>query len=130
LPFAPLEDQAATTNPKLADIDGLPPATVAILENAGYHRLDDIIDLEREDFLKLAGIMIEDAERLVSIIDELTMDGPDEDAVAASTAVGAAGDAGADAREDGGPMGAGEGDQTAKQEGEQSEPAPESPTAP
>jgi N utilization substance protein A len=82
LPFAPLEDQANATNPKLADIEGLPPATVAILENAGYRRLDDILDLEREDFLKLPGIMIEDAEKLVAIIDELTTDAPDEEATA------------------------------------------------
>jgi N utilization substance protein A len=82
LPFAPLEDQVNATNPKLADIEGLPPATVAILENAGYRRLDDILDLGREDFLKLPGIMIEDAEKLVAIIDELTTDAPDEEATA------------------------------------------------
>jgi N utilization substance protein A len=80
LPFAPLEDEASTTNPRLADIEGLPPATVAILENAGYRRLDDILDLEREDFLKLAGIMIDDADRLMAIIDELTTDAGDDEA--------------------------------------------------
>jgi N utilization substance protein A len=84
LPFAPLEHEVDNTNPKLAAIEGLPPATVAILENAGYRRLDDILDLEREDFLKLAGIMKEDADRLMAIIDELTTDAPDEDAPAAS----------------------------------------------
>jgi len=31
----------------------LPAATVAVLEHAGYRSLNDIIDLEREDFLKL-----------------------------------------------------------------------------
>lgn len=78
LPFAPLEGEVDTTNPSLSDIGGLPPATVAILENAGYRRLDDILDLERDDVLKLPGIMIEDADRLMAIIDELTMDAPDE----------------------------------------------------
>ena len=34
---------------------GLRPATVAVLEEAGYRTLNDIIDLEREDFLRLAG---------------------------------------------------------------------------
>ena len=38
-----------------SDIAGMPPATVAVLEEAGYRTLNDIIDLEREDFLKLAG---------------------------------------------------------------------------
>ena len=28
------------------------PATVAVLEEAGYRTLNDIIDLEREDFLR------------------------------------------------------------------------------
>ncbi|MGI9089932.1 MAG: transcription termination factor NusA [Gemmatimonadaceae bacterium] len=78
LPFAPLEGDQDATNPNLSEIEGLPPATVAILENAGYHRLDDILDLERDDVLKLPGIMIDDADRLMSIIDELTTDAPDE----------------------------------------------------
>ncbi len=78
LPFAPLEGEVDATNPNLSEIEGLPPATVAILENAGYHRLDDILDLERDDVLKLPGIMIDDADRLMSIIDELTTDAPDE----------------------------------------------------
>jgi hypothetical protein len=122
LPFAPLEDQIGTTNPKLADIDGLPPTTVAILENAGYSRLDDILDLEREDFLKLAGIMIEDADRLMSIIDELTMDAPDED-VAVDVAVDAVADVDAGA-------GAGANDEATATEPaatEMVEPAPEPP---
>jgi N utilization substance protein A len=45
---------------------------VAVLEEAGYRTLDDIIDLEREDFLRLAGIAPEEADRLMTIIDELT----------------------------------------------------------
>jgi N utilization substance protein A len=34
--------------------------------------LNDIIDLEREDFLKLPGIAPEEADRLMTMIDELT----------------------------------------------------------
>ena len=34
------------------EIEGLPPATVAVLDEAGYRTLNDIIDLEREDFLQ------------------------------------------------------------------------------
>lgn len=79
LPFAPLEgEEADVTNPRLSDIDGLAPATVAILENAGYRRLDDILDLDREDFLKLPGIMIQDADQLMAFIDELTTEPGEE----------------------------------------------------
>jgi N utilization substance protein A len=73
-PFAPLPDEAAATNPRLSDIEGLAPATVAVLEDGGYRTLDDIIDLEREDLLKLAGIAPEEADRIMAIIDELTDD--------------------------------------------------------
>ena len=61
-------------NPRLADIEGMQPATVAVLEEAGYRTLDDIIDLEREDFLRLPGIAPEEADRLMAIINELTTD--------------------------------------------------------
>ena len=47
-------------------------ATVAVLEEAGYRTLNDIIDLEREDFLKLPGIAPEEADRIMAMIDELT----------------------------------------------------------
>ena len=57
-----------------AGIDGMQPATVAVLEEAGYKTLDDIIDLEREDFLRLPGIAPEEADRLMAIINELTTD--------------------------------------------------------
>ena len=50
------------------------PATVAVLEEAGYRTLNDIIDLEREDFLRLPGIAPEEADRLMAIINELTTD--------------------------------------------------------
>lgn len=80
LPFAPLEgEEADVTNPRLSDIEGLAPATVAILENAGYRRLDDILDLDREDFLKLPGIMIQDADQLMAFIDELTTEPAEEE---------------------------------------------------
>jgi N utilization substance protein A len=71
--FAPLPgEEGDNVNPRLSEIDGLEPATVAVLEEAGYRTLDDIIDLEREDFLRLAGIAPEEADRLMTIIDELT----------------------------------------------------------
>ncbi|HUF30714.1 MAG TPA: transcription termination factor NusA, partial [Gemmatimonadaceae bacterium] len=49
--FAPLPDEEEAPDVRLTEIDGLGPATVAILEHGGYRMLNDIIDLEREDFL-------------------------------------------------------------------------------
>jgi len=71
--FAPLpEETEETADVRLSDITGMPPATVAVLEEAGYRTLNDIIDLEREDFLKLPGIAPEEADRIMALIDELT----------------------------------------------------------
>src|SRR5438270_2681170 len=73
--FQPLpEEGEEMADVRLADIAGMPPATVAVLEDAGYRTLNDIIDLEREDFLKLPGIAPEEADRIMALIDELTTD--------------------------------------------------------
>jgi len=74
--FAPLPDDEAADVP-LSDIGGLVTATVAVLEAGGYRTLNDIIDLEREDLLKLPGIAPEEADRIMQIINELTEDGAD-----------------------------------------------------
>ena len=64
----------------LADINGIEPAVAAVLEAGGYRTLNDIIDLDREDFLKLPGIAPAEADHLMAIIDSLTTeDGDDED---------------------------------------------------
>ena len=79
--FQPLpeEEREAAADVKLSDIEGLPPATVAVLEAGGYKTLNDIIDLEREDFLKLAGIAPEEADRLMAFINEVTAEGGGDD---------------------------------------------------
>ena len=84
--FAPLpEETEEMADVRLSDIAGMPPATVAVLEEAGYRTLNDIIDLEREDFLKLPGIAPEEADRIMAMIDELTTeDGGDGDGATAS----------------------------------------------
>ena len=76
--FAPLPEEVeadVAADVTLSDIGGLAIATVAVLENAGYKTLNDIIDLEREDFLKLPGIAPEEADRIMAIITELTEEG-------------------------------------------------------
>ncbi len=83
--FAPLPEEADTSaDVKLSEIEGLGPATVAVLEDAGYRTLNDIIDLEREDFLRLPGIAPEEADRIMAMLDELTEDGTGEEMSSAS----------------------------------------------
>ena len=86
--FPPLpEETEDMADVPLAEIGGLSPAVVAVLEDAGYRTFNDIIDLERDDFLRLAGIAPEEADRLMALIDELTEDGgSDGDAAAERTA--------------------------------------------
>lgn len=81
--FAPLpEDDDVAADVALTDIDGLETATVAVLESGGYKTLNDIIDLEREDLLRLPGIAPEEADRIMAIITELTDEGGDATATA------------------------------------------------
>ena len=83
--FQPLPGEPEeVVNPRLSEIEGLEPATVAVLEEAGHRTLDDIIDLEREDFLRLAGIAPEEADRLMAIINELTEEGAEPPALASA----------------------------------------------
>jgi transcription termination/antitermination protein NusA len=83
--FAPLPEEVdVAADVKLTEIEGLPTATVAVLEEAGFRTLNDIIDLERDDFLRLPGIAPEEADRLMSIIDELTEEGESEERAASS----------------------------------------------
>ena len=78
--FQPLPEEAAADeggDVKLGDLEGLPPATIAVLEAGGYATLNDIIDLERDDFLRLPGIAPEEADRIMKMINELSEDGAD-----------------------------------------------------
>ena len=81
--FQPLPGEEETADEgggdvKLGDLEGLPPATVAVLEAGGYRTLNDIIDLEKEDFLRLPGIAPEEADRIMKLINELTEEGGGE----------------------------------------------------
>src|SRR5918992_1346281 len=83
--FAPLpEERDSAADVQLSEIEGLGPATVAVLEDAGYRTLNDIIDLEREDFLRLPGIAPEEADRIMAMLDELTEEGTGEEMSSAS----------------------------------------------
>jgi N utilization substance protein A len=85
--FAPLpEEKDEAADVKLSEIEGLGPATVAVLEDAGYRTLNDIIDLEREDFLRLPGIAREEADRIMAMLDELTEEGGEDERAPGSAA--------------------------------------------
>jgi N utilization substance protein A len=96
--FAPLpEESDEMADVRLSDIQGLPPATVAVLEDAGYRTLNDIIDLEREDLLKLPGIAPAEADRIMGIIDELTTEDTSDEGAAAGERSSEAGELGSTA---------------------------------
>ena len=74
--FAPLPDEGEeVADVPLSEIKGLATATLAVLEAGGLRTLNDILDIEREDLLKLPGIAPEEADRIMAIIDELTEEG-------------------------------------------------------
>jgi N utilization substance protein A len=75
------EDQYETADFPLAELS-LPATTLAALAAAGYETFLQVIDLERRDFLGISGLGEEDADRLLQLIDELTVvegDGGAED---------------------------------------------------
>ncbi len=78
--FAPLPEEQDAADVKLSELEGMAATTVAILEEAGYRTFNDIIDLEREDFLKLPGIAPEEADRIMGILNELTTEDGNGDA--------------------------------------------------
>jgi N utilization substance protein A len=71
--FAPLPEEEEADVP-LNEIEGLEIGTVAVLAEAGLRTLNDILDLDRDDLLRLPGIAPAEADRIMAIIDELTME--------------------------------------------------------
>lgn len=65
------EDERAADFP-LAELD-IPPAVLAALQAAGHETFLNIIDLERDDFLRIAGLDADDAELLEKLIEDLTI---------------------------------------------------------
>jgi transcription termination/antitermination protein NusA len=71
--FAPLPGNEVADVP-LSALEGLSMDAVGVLEGAGYRTLNDIIDLERDDLLRVPGLSSEQADRISAILDELTTD--------------------------------------------------------
>ncbi len=61
----------------------LAPATLAALTAAGYNTFYDVIDLERDDLLRIPAIGAAEADQILALIDELTVE-VDEATVPAS----------------------------------------------
>ncbi|HEX5004789.1 MAG TPA: transcription termination factor NusA [Gemmatimonadales bacterium] len=73
--FAPLPpDEEIALQVPLAELDGLAPELVGLLANAGFTMLNDVLDLERDDFLRVPGMTPEAADQLVAFLTELTTD--------------------------------------------------------
>jgi hypothetical protein len=66
------EDQYETADFPLSELD-LELPTLAALRDAGYDTFLQIIDLERRDFLVIEGLGEPAADRLLQLIDELTV---------------------------------------------------------
>ncbi len=67
-----VDEQYETSDFPLSEL-ALRPPVLAALSEAGYDTFLQIIDLERRDFLGISGIGEEDADRLLQLIDELTV---------------------------------------------------------
>ena len=74
-PLPPADELVAEV--ALNELKGMPQEAVAMLEGAGFKTLRDILDLEREDLLKMEGMSPELAEQLMTFLGELTEEGDD-----------------------------------------------------
>jgi N utilization substance protein A len=71
--FAPLEpEDELVADVLLNELKGMPPDLVETLEATGKKSLRDVLDLERDDVLKIEGITSEQADFLMAFLSELT----------------------------------------------------------
>jgi N utilization substance protein A len=66
----PLEEEVVTQVP-LREMKGLSPELVAILEAANFRMLNDILDMERDDVMKVPGMTPEAGEQLLAFLTDL-----------------------------------------------------------
>ena len=82
------EDVAAVP---LAELGGISQDLLAVLDGAGYKTFSDILDLEPDEVRAIPGMAPEMADRLLTLIDELTTtDAPQAEAPQADAPAGAA----------------------------------------
>src|SRR5207245_5521940 len=79
--FAPLPpEEEAATKVSLRELKGLPVELVDVLAQAGHKTLQDILDLEREDVDKIAGMTPELADKLMAFLNEMMEEGGEDEA--------------------------------------------------
>jgi len=66
------DEEYESTDFPLRELE-LAPATLAALEAAGYNTFFDIIDLEREDLLRIPAIGAAEADQLLALIEQMTV---------------------------------------------------------
>jgi N utilization substance protein A len=86
--FAPLppEDELAA-DVRLNELKGIPADLVRTLESGGFKTLRDILDLEREDVLKVPEITAEQADILMAFLSELTEENSEAEGAADARSV-------------------------------------------
>jgi N utilization substance protein A len=75
----PLEEEEAVAQVALSELKGLSPEVLGILEAAGFRTLNDILDLEREDIEKMAGMTPTASDELMAFLADLTAEESGED---------------------------------------------------
>jgi N utilization substance protein A len=79
--LAPLEEEdAGVAQVALSELKGLSPEVLSILGTAGYSKLNDILDLEREDIDKVPGMTPAAAEELMAFLADLVAEDSGESA--------------------------------------------------
>ena len=78
--FAPLPaaEEERVARVSLAELKGLSPELVAVLEQAGKKTLPDVFDLERDEVLAIPGITPELADKLMAFLTEMTEEGEED----------------------------------------------------
>ncbi|MGH7583256.1 MAG: transcription termination factor NusA [Gemmatimonadales bacterium] len=72
----PVEEEAET-QVLLSQLEGLSPELVAVLDQARYTTLKDVIDLEPEEIVRIPGMTASTTEELVKFLSELTEEEPE-----------------------------------------------------
>ncbi len=86
--FAPIAgDDEPEARVPLAQLEGLSPELVAILDQAGYTTLNDVLDLDGEEIARIPGMTQGTAEEMLRFLAELTDEEPEEGAQPAAPAL-------------------------------------------
>ena len=67
-------DEYEVSDFPLSELEDIQPTTLAALQAAGINTFFDVLDMDRDDFLKVPGISEDDATAILALIDELTVE--------------------------------------------------------